>query len=254
MKSVEELESVARRLRMRVLDACMKAKGGHLGGSFSVMDILVALYLDHKRPGDKVIFSKGHACLALYAILAETGVISWPDFDEYGLNGALLGGHPKHNIPGVEICTGSLGHGLSIAAGMAYANRDIRVFCVLGDGEMNEGSVWEALMWAAQHRLKNLTAIIDANGYESLDCTNNIMRIEPLVERLQDFDWSTMEINGHASHELYYALSKSAIYSPHAIVARTIKGKGVSFMENTTKWHYRCPTAEEYEAAKKELT
>ena len=252
---VKELEDIARRLRVRVLEMCCAAGGGHLGGAFSVMDVLVALYFNEVRDNDRVIFSKGHSCLALYNVLAECGRMPRKMLDQYCTDGGDLHGHPHKSVPGVEVSTGSLGHGLSLACGMAYADRSRRVFCIMGDGEMNEGSVWEALMFGSQHRLSNLTAIIDANSLMSLDTVDNILSIEPLEKRLWYFGWAVTKIDGHDLGEISRAISGPAYLGrPLAVVARTVKGKGVSFMENTTKWHYRCPTPEEREAALIELS
>ena len=262
---MEDLAAVANRLRVRVLEVCCAAGGGHLGGAFSVMDILVALYdhmiFDPHDPGweqrDRLVFSKGHSCLALYACLEEHGFFGPDVLDGYGKNGSLIGGHPKRGaVPGIEVTSGSLGHGLSLAAGMALATRhqDHDVYCVLSDGEMNEGSTWEAVMFAAQHKLNNLVAIVDNNRMLSLDQTENILGVAPLKERLAAFGWHAVVTDGHNIGLLSDLLNVPTIpEGPTAIIANTVKGKGVSFMENSTKWHYRCPTPEEKALAMREL-
>jgi transketolase len=250
---MHDLISISRKLRIDILEACCAGAGGHLGGAYSVLDILVAVYFGGiLRPQDKVIFSKGHACLALYAVLKEKGLISDENFRSYNKNGGALGGHPKRDIPGVHLSTGALGHGLPVAAGMAYANRDARYICVVGDGEMNEGSCWEAAMFAAQHKLGNLILIVDNNRMESLAPTEQIMSVEPLKTRLRFFGWFAVPCDGHDHKEIISELP-TFTSRPRAIIAHTVKGKGVSFMENTAKWHYRCPTPEERERALAEL-
>jgi transketolase len=262
---VEDLAAVANRLRVRILEACCAAGGGHLGGAFSVVDILVALYdhmiFDPHDPGweqrDRLIFSKGHSCLALYACLEEHGFFGPEVLDNYGKNGALVGGHPKRgSVPGVEVTSGSLGHGLALAAGMALAARseDHDVYCVLSDGEMNEGSTWEAVMFAAHHKLNNLVAVVDNNKMLSLDQTESILGVAPLRDRLAAFGWHAVVADGHNIGLISDLLSVPTIpEGPTAIIANTTKGKGVSFMENSAKWHYRCPTPEGKALALKEL-
>ena len=264
---MEDLAAVANRLRVRVLEVCCAAGGGHLGGAFSVVDILVALYdhmiFDPHDPGweqrDRLVFSKGHSCLALYACLEEHGFFGPDVLDGYGKNGSLIGGHPKRGaVPGIEVTSGSLGHGLSLAAGMALATRhqDHDVYCVLSDGEMNEGSTWEAVMFAAQHKLDNLIAIVDYNRMLSLDKTENILNVFPLADKFGAFGGFVIFAEGHQIEELSADLKSipSTPSKPIVIIANTVKGKGVSFMENSTKWHYRCPTPEEKALAIRELT
>jgi transketolase len=264
-----EFGLISSSIRLKILDIVKKAPGGHIGGCYSVTDILVSIYFglinhDPKNPNwpnrDYLILSKGHCCLALYTILEKCGYFNKSVIEQYSCNGGLLGGHPKRgDVPGIEATTGSLGHGLSIAAGIAWAHKmnkkTNRVFVVLSDGEMNEGSSWEALMFASQHKLDNLTIIIDNNKLESLDLTNNILSNEPLDERLNSFGCSVSRVNGHIHSEIIEAAAPNAHQSgkPIAIVADTIKGKGVSFMENNSKWHYRKLKGNEYEIAKEEL-
>lgn len=259
----------ANELRMTILEMVVRAGGGHVGGAYSIIDVMTALYLrvlrhdpwDPDWPDrDRLVFSKGHSCLALYVVLAETGYFQKSRLREFCMDGGLLGGHPERgHIPGVEVTTGSLGHGLSQAVGIALANkmegRGCRIFAVLSDGECNEGSVWEGFMSAAQHRLDTLTAIIDSNKLESLGLTSEIMSIEPLGERLRSFGWGVREIDGHNMEEIVFALESVPFEAgkPSALVAHTVKGKGVSFMENTPMWHYRAPKGDEVRRALTEL-
>ena len=263
------LQRMANELRIEILQMVVRAGNGHIGGAYSVIDVLTALYFrvlkhDPHDPDwpdrDLLIFSKGHGCLALYVVLANSGYFRKSRLQEFGVDGGLLGGHPERGqIPGVEVTTGSLGHGLPQAVGMALArkmdNRKQRVFAVLSDGECNEGSVWEAFLSAAQLRLDGLTAIIDNNKMESLALTSEIMKIEPLGEKLRSFGWAIREIDGHDLGEIVTALEDIPFKSgkPSAIIAHTIKGKGISFMENVPKWHLRGPTKDEAVAGFAEL-
>jgi len=267
--NIKELNKISSKIRLKVLDIVYKTPGGHIGGSYSVTDILVSLYCSVMRHNPKnadwidrdyLILSKGHCCLALYSILEEVGYFDKTFLQSYCQDGGLLGGHPKKgDAPGIEATTGSLGHGLSIGCGIALAHKikkkTNRIFVVMGDGETNEGSVWEGLMFASQQKLDNLTVIIDNNKLESLDFTNNILSIEPLEERLTSFGWDVRRVDGHNHSELLksFSISKKGSNKPIAVIADTIKGKGVSFMENIAMWHHRKLKLEEYKIAKKEL-
>ena len=270
LADLNNLEDISKEIRLRVLDIVYRTPGGHIGGCYSVTDILVTLYygvLNHnpKNPKwtdrDYLILSKGHCCLALYSILERCGYFDKTFLEQYSCDGGLLGGHPKKDdAPGIEATTGSLGHGLSIGSGIAWAhklkNKSNRVFVVLSDGEMNEGSSWEALMFASQKKLDNLTIVIDNNKLESLDLTDNILSNEPLDERLEAFGWSVKRVNGNKHSEILGAIVPELHQpgKPIAIVADTIKGKGVSFMEGNAMWHYRKLKPNEYEIAVEELT
>lgn len=264
---VKFLEMTSKKLRRRILNVAA-GRGGHIGGSFSSLDIILTLYecvlkLNLEDPQwperDRFILSKGHCSLALYAVLEEIGFLNQGELDTYTLRGSRLAGHTEHfEIPAIEMTTGSLGHGISCASGMALAgkisNENWRVFCVVGDGECNEGSVWESLLFTAQQSLTNLTIIVDNNKMESLDLTNNILSIEPLCEKFSSFNFEVREINGHDFEEIYLALTVSPkCDKPVIVIANTIKGKGVSFMENTSMWHYRAPSEKELVDALKEL-
>jgi len=270
LTDLNNLEDISAEIRLKVLDIVYKTPGGHIGGCYSVTDILVTLYygvLNHnpKNPKwtdrDYLILSKGHCCLALYSILERCGYFDKTFLEQYSFDGGLLGGHPKKDdAPGIEATTGSLGHGLSIGTGIAWAhklkNKSNRVFVVLSDGEMNEGSSWEAMMFASQQKLDNLTIVIDNNKLESLDLTDNILSNEPLDERLEAFGWSVKRVNGNKHSEILGAIVPELHQpgKPIAIVADTIKGKGVSFMEGNAMWHYRKLKPNEYEIAVEELT
>lgn len=263
------LERKAKELRITILEMVVRARGGHIGGAYSIVDVMTALYFlvlkhDPSNPAwpdrDRLVFSKGHGCLALYVVLADTGYFRRSRLREFCVDGGLLGGHPERgHIPGVEVTTGSLGHGLPQAVGIALANKldggKSRTFVVLSDGECNEGSVWEGFMSASQLQLEGLTAIIDSNKMESLGPTKEILNIEPLGERLRSFGWAVREINGHDMKEIVGALESVPFVAgkPSAIVAHTVKGKGVSFMENAAMWHFRAPSEQEARKALAEL-
>jgi transketolase len=268
-KTIHELEKIASGLRLEILDMVIRAKGGHIGGSFSVIDTLTALYMnilnhDPQNPSwesrDRLLFSKGHSCLALYTVLAECGYFKKKLLEKYAVDEGAFAGHPEREfIPGVEITAGSLGHGHSLGVGMALAgkidSKDYRVFVVSSDGELNEGSTWEAIMSASQYNLDNLTIIIDYNKYISLGTINSIMNIDPLKKRFESFGWAVNEIDGHNMGEIVSSLEKIPFKKdkPSAIIAHTIKGKGVSFMENVPMWHFRAPSPNEALQAKNEL-
>ena len=255
-EQIKSLALTSRNLRRRILNVAA-GKGGHIGGSFSAVDIILTLYKnilnidleDPKWPErDRFILSKGHCSLALYAVLEEIGFLEPGELDSYTLKGSRLAGHAEHfEIPAIEMTTGSLGHGISCAAGMALAakisGKNWKVFCVVGDGECNEGSVWETLLFTAQQNLKNLVIIVDNNKMESLDLTKNILSIEPLAEKFASFNFEVREIDGHNFEEIFLALTTQPKFDkPVIVVANTVKGKGVSFMENTPMWHYRAPS------------
>ena len=253
-------------LRLSVLEAIYRSGKGHIGGAFSCTDILVALYYggilkyDSKNEKwdkrDRFILSKGHAAIALYAVLSDLGYFNKSELELFN-NGGMLGEHPDINIPGIEINSGSLGHGLGVGAGMALAAKmdaeNYRTFVLLGDGECNEGSVWEAAMFAAHHNLENLTAIIDRNGLCIHGTTEEINRLNPLDKKFESFGWHVETMNGHDIEEIVSKLKVKTIDKPIMIIANTIKGKGVSFMENITSWHHGSISEQQYVQAKKEL-
>jgi len=262
-------EVVAKKARKEILNMIYRTRSPHIGSSFSIVEILVALYFKtlslsphnpKKEDRDRFILSKGHACPALYAVLLLRGFISRRFLDGFAVDGGTLGHHPNRDIMrGIEVSTGSLGHGLSIGAGMAiaakYDRASRRIFVLLGDGEMNEGSVWEAVMFASHHRLDNLVGIIDYNKIQALGKTKEVENLEPLAQKWRAFGWKVREIDGHNLEEIINTLGNIPFREgkPTAIIAHTVKGKGVSFMENKLLWHYRCPDEEEYNKALKEL-
>ena len=245
------------------------ARAAHLGSALSCVDILVAAYwgvlaIDPRRPEDpnrdRLILSKGHAAAALYAALAYRGFFPEALLETYAQPGSRLEEHPGPGCaPGVEVATGSLGHGLSLGIGMALAGRiqgrSYRVFVVMSDGECNEGSVWEAAMFAAAHRLDNVVAIIDYNKWQATGRSNEIMALSPLKQKWEAFRWSAYALDGHDLEALVNVLNRVPDGSgkPVAVIAHTVKGKGVSFMEDDNNWHYRIPTAEEVRRAWQEL-
>ena len=266
------LDDVRERARLARVDCItMTSRGGssHVGSGLSIVDILAVLYwrvlrIDPKRPEwagrDRFVLSKGHAAAALYAILAAKGFFSRDVLDVYYQDGSELCGHVStHNAPGVDHSTGALGHGLSVAAGMALASKrgpsDFRAFCLLSDGECDEGSIWEAALFASHHQLDNLVAIIDYNKIQSLDTVANTLGLEPFAGKWRSFGWSVQEVDGHDIDEVNSHLASVPFEAgmPSCLIAHTIKGKGVSFMEDSVLWHYRPPSPTELDAAIAEL-
>jgi transketolase len=262
------LAAIARRLRAKVVEMSHCAGTPHLASALSCVDILAAAYwgvvaIDPARPcdpdRDRLLFSKGHAASALYAALALRGFFAEKLLDTYAEPGTSLGEHPSPDLPGIEIASGSLGHGLSLGLGMALAGRiegrSYRVFVLMSDGECNEGSVWEAALLAPVQRLDRLVAIIDYNKWQATGRSEEVMSIHPLKAKWEAFGWSTRELDGHDAHALVNALHRvpDGTGKPVAIIAHTIKGKGVSFMEDDNNWHYRSPNRSELEQAKMEL-
>lgn len=268
-KLVRELEAKAVKLRKVMIQMIAKHGSGHCGPALSCLDLLVALYFHLLKVNpkdicweerDRFILSKGHGCAALYVVLAEKGFFSAEVLDNYCSYESILAGHPDcRKIPGVEASTGSLGHGLPMGIGMAFAaradNKMYRVFVLLSDGEMDAGSTWEAAMSASHYRLDNLIALVDRNDLQVSGPTAEVMNIEPLVEKWRSFNWFVDEINGHHMGEIITSVKRATNNKgrPTVIIAHTIKGKGVSFMENRVEWHYRAPTLKEAKQALKEL-
>ena len=243
--------------RIDILNAVNLAKGGHLGGSLSVVDILSSIYCFYNKYNFELILSKGHCVLAWLCVLHRIGEINKDDFDKFYSDGSKFAGHPKKDSSNsITWSTGSLGHGLSVTCGKALANKRKKFFCILGDGETNEGSIWEGLMFLSQHQLTNVLVIIDNNKLESLDLTNNILSIENLENRLSGFNFQTSRIDGHNQEKLLEIIEsffKNEYEIPLVVIADTIKGKGVSFMENVTMWHHRKLKPEEFSIAIKEI-
>lgn len=257
-------------VRNRCFDMCI-AGGGHLVSSFSCIDILVALYYGHqfkklnadsrKLPDrDRFVLSKGHAASALYPILADLGYFKIEELGKYGTAESVLGSHPDTQINGIEATTGSLGHGLAIAAGMALSGKydSLQFFSIalLGDGECSEGSVWETALFAKKRALNNLVAIIDYNKLCVTDFIEDCIGLDSLQEKWESFGWDVITIDGHNFEDIFNAFNyvhDHQIHKPIAIIAHTIKGKGISFMENNPSWHARMPSGEQIEKARKEL-
>jgi len=269
-KEVLELKKLANESRINILKMVYNAQSGHIGGSLSAADIMTVLYNKcmnicpkwkndknfEKR--DRFVLSKGHVSPLLYSVLAQTGYFKADELNGFRKLGSKLQGHPFPHCPGIEVATGSLGQGLSIACGIALALRldknPANVFVLLGDGEMQEGNVWEALMNAAQNKLNKIVAIIDRNRLQIDGCTENIKGLDNLAEKIKAFNWNVVEIDGHDINQIYDAIEfAKKSDKPFAIVANTIKGKGVSFMENNAGWHGKAPKKEDYEKALKEL-
>jgi len=249
--TLDERSIALRRTIIRTLGAGQR---GHVGAAFSLVEILRVLYDDVLRfdpkaprwPGrDRFILSKGHGCLALYALLADKGFIPEEELWKFCKSDGLLGGHPEHHIPGVEASTGSLGHGLSIALGFAlnarYERSGVRTFVVIGDGESNGGSIWEAALSAGKHKLEHLTVLTDYNKHQSYGPTALVQDLEPLADKWRAFGFGVREVNGHHVDELRHALGDlpAEAGKPTAIVCHTVKGKGVSFAENNMEWHHQ---------------
>ncbi|MGI6735792.1 MAG: transketolase [Anaerovoracaceae bacterium] len=265
----KELEEIARRVRITLIKAIHAAGSGHPGGSLSCADILTALYFqvmhidpDHPQMEnrDKLVLSKGHAAPALYAVLAERGYFPKEDVLTLRKIGSRFQGHPNMRlVPGVEMSTGSLGQGLSAANGMALANRlngsDARVYVILGDGEIQEGMVWEAAMSAAHYRLDHVTAFLDWNGLQIDGRNEDVMTVTPVDRKFAAFGWNVLSCDGHDMASILGAVEQAHACSgqPTMIIARTQKGRGVSFMEDAVGWHGKAPNDEQYATAMKEL-
>lgn len=260
-------EELAKRIRVHVLNMTSRGKSSHVASAFSMTEIIAVLYNDVMKfdpvnpewPGrDRFILSKGHAGACVYAALAESGFFSTEVLSTHYQDGSNLSGHVSHKgVPGVEFSTGSLGHGLPVATGMALAAKldqaQHRVFVVLSDGECDEGSNWEAILFAAHHKLGNLTVVVDYNKIQSLAPVKDTIELEPFREKFEAFGWAVTEVDGHDVEALRAALSERQATRPKAVIAHTTKGKGVSFMENTVLWHYRTAQGDEFEAALQEL-
>lgn len=268
LPDIPACRELAGRIRIHALRVASLGGGSHIGAVFSCADILAVLYgrvlrvspSDPKASRrDRFVLSKGHACAGLYAVLAETGFFPVEKLATHYQDGSDLCGHASHKVPGVEVSTGALGHGLSIACGMAYAARlaggGHRVFALLSDGECDEGSIWEAALFAGHHGLENLTVIIDYNRIQGVAPVADVLELAPFAEKWASFRWGVHEVDGHDHEELLRHLSSTPFASgrPTCLIAHTTKGKGVSFMENSVLWHYRVPRGAEFYAALAEL-
>ena len=265
---LNHLLATARIMRARIIETSHRTGTPHLGSCLSCVDILTVAYFDVLRldgadprhpDRDRFILSKGHAAPALFQALALRGLFDPALLDSYGEDGSVFGEHPPtpDQLPGIEAATGSLGHGLPLGLGMAYAGRlqgrSFRVFVVLGDGECNEGSVWEAAMLAPALGLDQVTVIVDYNKWQATDRSEEVTALAPLVDKWRAFGWDACEVDGHDISALAAAMGRTPTGRPKAIIAHTVKGKGVSFMQDDNNWHYRIPTESEVRAARVEL-
>lgn len=259
-------KELATNIRISSLNMVARAKASHIGSALSIADLIAVLYIsimkgDPSNPlsqtRDRFILSKGHACVAVYSALAEMNYFPRTELETYGADYSILMNHISHKVPGVEFSTGSLGHGLPFAVGKAlHAKRNKsnwNVYVILSDGELNEGSNWEAIMFASHHCLDNLTIIIDCNGLQSLTTTKETLDMGSLVEKFYAFGTQVFDIDGHDHDQIFQSLSSPSNCQPKVVIARTIKGKGVSFMENKVMWHYSAPNHDQLMAALKEV-
>ncbi len=265
MNEIDRLKNIAKQIRLDIIEEVYSAQSGHPGGALSVTDILTVLYfhemnINPEKPDmenrDRLVLSKGHASAALYATLANRGFFDRENLKTFRKINSNLQGHPdKNKVPGVDMTTGSLGQGLSAANGMAIAgklnNKDYRVYCILGDGEIEEGQIWEAAMAAAHYKLDNLCVIVDNNNLQIDGEISNVMNSYPIDEKFESFGFEVMNIDGHDIDEIIKAfeVAKNIKGKPVAIIAKTIKGKGVDFMENQAGWHGKAPNEEQYKQA-----
>lgn len=260
---MNKTQIIAREIRKDVLDMCFHAHVGHIGPALSIVDILTVLYFNTLNVNptkpihphrDRFILSKGHAAAALFAVLSKKGYFAHKKLMTFCMPEGAFGDHPDYDPKfGIELTTGSLGHGLSVGSGMAMGLPASRVFVLLSDAELNEGSVWEAIMFAGHHHLDNLTIIIDDNGQQAFGKTHEILNIQPLDKKLQSFGWQVTSVNGHDHAKLSKALNKSHPKRPHAIIAKTLCGYGVSFMEHKIDWHYLPMNDQQYQRALRDI-
>jgi transketolase len=268
MKTNDSYIRLSNKIRKKILEISFNAKVGHVGSAFSIVEILVAFYFGILRITkkntrivctDAVILSKGHAAPALYSVLNERGMLADSIFSTYCSNGSLLEEHPNHVVPGVDVSTGSLGHGLSIGVGIALAakvrKQKKNVFVILSDAECDEGETWEAALSAAQYKLDNLYVFLDYNRVQAFGTVKDVLNLEPLAQKWKSFNWGVTEVDGHSVLAIlakYKATVKNT--GPSIIICHTVRGKGVGFMEQVIDWHYKHPSAEDRDAAILELT
>jgi transketolase len=250
-------KSIAKQIRIKILQLSNTAKSSHIGSSLSIVEILVVLYKFFIKKKNIFILSKGHACLAYYCVLQKFGYFSNKILKSYGKNDTILSAHVSHKVPGVNFSTGSLGHGLPYATGRALSEKinktNSKIFVLISDGELNEGTTWESLLFAAHHKLDNLIIIIDYNKIQSLDFIKNVLKLEPLNKKFKSFGCNVKNIDGHSFNQIYESFLVKKNKKPTVIIANTIKGKGVSFMENSILWHYKFPNEKELDVAIRQL-
>lgn len=254
MKS-QTYKNFSLKVRKSILKIANSSQCSHIGSNLSIVDILTTLYIKLlKNKKNYFILSKGHACLALYCVLKEMRFITEKTLNSFGKNDSILMSHASHKVPGIELSTGSLGHGLPVATGVALADKINKIkkktFVLLSDGELDEGSNWESLLFSSHHKLNNLVIIIDYNKLQSIDFVKNTLNLEPLKQKFQSFGCKVVSVDGHNFKQLEKVLSSSST-KPLVIIANTIKGKGVSFMENSVLWHYKSLNSEDYQKAMK---
>ena len=255
---MKNIDQISKKIRKKILKISHAAKSAHIASSLSIVDLIVNIYFNFMQKNKKNIFilSKGHACLAQYCLLYELGYIKKKTLDTFGKNGTILMSHSSHKVPGVNLSTGSLGHGLPVSTGIALSkkilNKNGKVFVLLSDGELNEGSNWESLLFISHHNLNNLVIIIDYNKIQSLDFVNKTLKLQPLKKKFTSFGCKVLEIDGHNHKEIFKSLKNSS-NRPLVIIANTIKGKGISFMENKVLWHYKPPNDHELKLGLEEL-
>lgn len=251
------MNKTIKNIRINILNLTYKAKSSHIGSCLSIVEILTVLYNKILNKRDRFILSKGHAALALYCTLFESKLISLKTLNSFGSNKTILMNHVSHKVNGVNFSTGSLGHGLPVAVGKALKfktnKEDNKVFVLISDGEINEGTTWESLLFATHHNLGNLTIIIDYNKIQSMDFVKKVINIEPLKKKLLSFGCDVFEVDGHNTAQLNKVLAKNSTNKPKTIIANTVKGKGISFMENNNLWHYKNPNLQELNKALNEI-
>lgn len=249
-KKLSKLENFSKKVRKSILKHAYSSQCSHLGSNLSIVDILTVLYNKFlKINKNSFILSKGHACLALYCVLNEKKYLSSKILSTFGKNNSILMSHASHKVKGIELSTGSLGHGLPVACGIALANKirnkDVRTFVLLSDGELDEGSNWEAILFSAHHKLKNLVVIIDYNKIQSLDIIKKTINLEPISNKFKSFGYKVKSISGHNFDQIIQAINTKTS-RPLVVIANTVKGKGVKFMENSVLWHYKTLSKENY--------
>ena len=250
-------KNIIRNIRVNILKKTYQANSSHIGSCYSIVEILYVLYFLKLKKKDTFILSKGHAALALYCTLFEKKILSKVSIDSYGKNNTTLMAHVSHKVKGVEFSTGSLGHGLPYATGKALGEKinksKNKIYVLISDGELNEGTTWESLLFASFHKLDNLFIIIDYNKIQSLDFVKKVLKIEPLRQKLTSFNCNVFNIDGHNINQIVKSLKPKNNNKPNIIIANTIKGKGVKFMENTVLWHYKSPNEKQLGDAMKDL-
>ncbi len=254
---MKKKNNIIKNIRINILKKTFDAQTSHIGSCFSIVEILYVLYFLKLKKSDTFVLSKGHAALALYSTLCEKKILSKKILNTYGKNNSNLMSHVSHKVKGVEFSTGSLGHGLPYAVGKALGEKingsKNKVYVLISDGELNEGTTWESLLFASFHKLDNLFVIIDYNKIQSLDFVKNVLKLEPLNKKIKSFNCNVKSIDGHNAKKIFQSLKSKKNKKPNFIIANTIKGKGVDFMENTISWHYKAPNKTQLELALKQL-